>query len=63
MSWSCLVPAPCHSPQPRIAEFWFVHEPQNLVMTSEKSWVLPRYRAGVQHDVILVAPKTVRKMN
>jgi len=23
-------PAPCHSLQPRIAEFWFVHEPQNL---------------------------------
>jgi len=25
-----LYPAPCHPLQPRIAEFWFVHELQNL---------------------------------
>jgi len=27
---NCLVPAPCHHPQPRIKEFSFVHEPENL---------------------------------
>jgi len=26
----CLVPASCHFPQPRIAEFWFVQELPNL---------------------------------
>ena len=31
LHWSAvLYRSPCHPPQPRIAEFWFVREPQNL---------------------------------
>jgi hypothetical protein len=60
---SCLVPAPWQPPQPRIKEFWFVHEPENLEVTLSEVGdfhmiVLP---FGVW--VIEVAPRRVRKID
>ena len=53
--------APCHPPQPRIAGFWFVHEPQNLEITLREVGGFPNDCASVRRLVNQGCSKKVMK--
>jgi len=58
----CLVLAPCHPPQPRIKEFWFVHKPQNLEIALREVGDFQRIVLPFGVWVIGVAPRRVWKI-